>query len=273
MFSNNNNNNNLDKFQFNFRLVNTIQQRKKSSSLIIENNDNKFPIVIEKYPESKLKSLKDSGFYVDKQKTLSDFKNEFLNQIFTENELNELIFITENNIELNLKEKIEIIYFNYYSEEDNYLYLHYLTKNEKKVFNIQPIENINEINLKIASNIKKIIENEPLYIRRKRFFEFKNKNKVLNRVPIVLIKDPNCKNFEGFDKINKLYPDYAKMADFMFIIKQQLNLNAEDALFFLVNGKKIVLGDEVMGNIYKQYRYKDGLLYIVFSDEKIWGGI
>jgi microtubule-associated protein 1 light chain len=262
---------NLDKFQFNFRLVNTIQQRKKTSSLIIENNENKFPIVIEKFPESNLKTLKESGFYVDKEKTLNEFKNEFLNEIFNEKELNELIFLTENNIEVNLKEKIEIIYFNYYSEEDNYLYLHYINKFEKKDFNIQPIQNNNENNLKMANNIKKIIENEPLYLRRKRFFEFKNKNKVLNRVPIVLIKDPNCKNFQGFDKMNKLYPDYAKMADFMLMIKQKLNLDPEDALFFLVNGKKIVLGDEVMGNIYKQYKYNDGLLYIVFSDEKIWG--
>jgi hypothetical protein len=28
-----------------------------------------------------------------------------------------------------------------------------------------------------------------------------------------------------------------------------------------------------MGNVYKEFKYVDGLLYIVFSKEKIWGWI
>ena len=264
-------NTNFEKYEFNYRLVNNIKERKKTSSLIIENNENKFPLILEKFPDSKLKNLEEFGFYVPKDQTLKEFKNQNLNEMFTESELNELIFLTENNIEVNLNDKIEIVYFNYYSEEDNYLYLHYITKFEKQDLNIQPIQNSNEKNLKMAENIKKIIENEPLYERRKKFFIYKNKNKVLNRVPIVLLKDPNCKDFEGFERMNKLFPDYSKMADFMLIIKQKLSLEPEDALFFLVNGKKVVLGDEIMGNVYKEFKYVDGLLYIVFSKEKIWG--
>ena len=263
--------NNFKKLEFNYRLLNDLKERKRTSSLIIENNENKFPLILEKYPDSKLNKLQEFGFYVPKDQTLLEFKNENLNEMFTETELNELIFLTEKNVEVNLNDKFEIIYYNFYSEEDNYLYLHYLNKFEKRDLNIQPIQNQNEINLKIAPNIKKIIESEPLFERRKRFFLYKSKNKVLNRVPVVLIKDPNCRDFQGFEKMNKLYPDYAKMADFMLMIKQKLSLEPDDALFFLVNGKKVVLGDEVMGNVYKEFKYVDGLLYIVFSKEKIWG--
>ena len=263
--------NNFKKLEFNYRLLNDLKERKRTSSLIIENNENKFPLILEKYPDSKLNKLQEFGFYVPKDQTLLEFKNENLNEMFTETELNELIFLTEKNVEVNLNDKFEIIYYNFYSEEDNYLYLHYLNKFEKRDLNIQPIQNQNEINLKIAPNIKKIIESEPLFERRKRFFLYKYKNKVLNRVPVVLIKDPNCRDFQGFEKMNKLYPDYAKMADFMLMIKQKLSLEPDDALFFLVNGKKVVLGDEVMGNVYKEFKYVDGLLYIVFSKEKIWG--
>ena len=263
--------NNFKKLEFNYRLLNDLKERKRTSSLIIENNENKFPLILEKYPDSKLNKLQEFGFYVPKDQTLLEFKNENLNEMFTETELNELIFLTEKNVEVNLNDKFEIIYYNFYSEDDNYLYLHYLNKFEKRDLNIQPIQNPNEINLKIAPNIKKIIESEPLFERRKRFFVYKNKNKVLNRVPVVLIKDPNCRDFQGFEKMNKLYPDYAKMADFMLMIKQKLSLEPDDALFFLVNGKKVVLGDEVMGNVYKEFKYVDGLLYIVFSKEKIWG--
>jgi len=262
---------NHNSLEFNYRLKNNLQERKRTSSSIIENNENKFPLILEKYPDSNLKNLQEFEFHVPKDQTLEEFKNQNLNEMFTETELNELIFLTEKNIEVNLKDKFEIIYYNYYSEEDNYLYLHYINKFEKRDLNIQPVQNPNDINLKIAPNIKKIIESEPLYVRRKRFFDYKFKNKVLNRIPIVLIKDPNCKDFEGFEKMNKLYPDYAKMADFMLMIKQKLSLDPDDALFFLVNGKKVVLGDEIMGNVYKEYKYVDGLLYIVYSKEKIWG--
>ena len=48
---------------------------------------------------------------------------------------------------------------------------------------------------------------------------------------------------QGDDIVSKTYAEFrddaAKMADFMLMIKQKLSLDAEDALFFLVNGKKI----------------------------------
>ena len=79
-------NTNFEKYEFNYRLVNNIKERKKTSSLIIENNENKFPLILEKFPDSKLKNLEEFGFYVPKYQTLKEFKNQNLNEMFTESE-------------------------------------------------------------------------------------------------------------------------------------------------------------------------------------------
>ena len=105
--------NNFKKLEFNYRLLNDLNERKRTSSLIIENNENKFPLILEKYPDSKLNKLQEFGFYIPKDQTLLEFKNENLNEMFTETELNELIFLTEKNVEVNLNDKFEIIYYNF----------------------------------------------------------------------------------------------------------------------------------------------------------------
>ena len=48
-------------------------------------------------------------------------------------------------------------------------------------------------------------------------------------------------------------------------------MDKEDALFFLVNGKKSLTGTDTMLEIYKKYKDEDGFLYIAYAAEEVWG--
>ena len=55
------------------------------------------------------------------------------------------------------------------------------------------------------------------------------------------------------------------------MIRKKLKLGKESALFFLVNGKKSLTGDDSIQEIYNKYKSDDGFLYIAYASEEIWG--
>ena len=54
-------------------------------------------------------------------------------------------------------------------------------------------------------------------------------------------------------------------------ISHPLKMNKEEALFFLVNGKKSLTGDDPMQDIYNKHKNEDGFLYIAYASEEVWG--
>ena len=56
--------------------------------------------------------------------------------------------------------------------------------------------------------------------------------------------------------------------------ERKLQLDSNDALFLLANcqnNKYAIVGTESIGNIYDKYKDEDGFLYIIYSNEKVWG--
>ena len=50
-----------------------------------------------------------------------------------------------------------------------------------------------------------------------------------------------------------------------------MHLNSEDAIFFLVKGKNALVGNLTFQEIYDKFKDKDGLLYITYARELVWG--
>ena len=48
-------------------------------------------------------------------------------------------------------------------------------------------------------------------------------------------------------------------------------MEKESALFFLINGKKSLSGNDTMINIYNKYKDVDGFLYVAYAAEEVWG--
>ena len=99
-------------------------------------------------------------------------------------------------------------------------------------------------------------------------------NKILenhpDKVPVILERDKNCSLNKPI-KTKYILSKEVTMAEFIKIIREKLDLSPEKALFFLVNGKSSLSGNESLGTIYKDYKSKDGFLYIAYASEEIWG--
>ena len=113
-------------------------------------------------------------------------------------------------------------------------------------------------------------ENKDFEKRRKMYFDMKQKFPV--RIPIVCEKDSQSKA-KDINKTKYLINRKATAIQFYDELRKQNNIQKEEALFLLVNGKYLIAGDINLGEIYDKYHDKDGFLYIVYSCELIWENI
>ena len=82
-----------------------------------------------------------------------------------------------------------------------------------------------------------------------------------NKIPIICEKVPTSK-VPDIDKSKYLINEEFTLTQFISTIRKRLNLEKEQALFFLVNSMLV---------IYNKYKDEDGFLYIAYSSELVWG--
>jgi len=77
------------------------------------------------------------------------------------------------------------------------------------------------------------------------------------------------KIFSNYHSLH-LVPNDITVAQFMWIIRKRIDLAAEKAIFLFVD-KIVPQSSWTMGELYNQYRHKDGFLYIAYSGESTFG--
>ena len=91
-----------------------------------------------------------------------------------------------------------------------------------------------------------------------------------NKVPIIAEKDPNCKLEVKKSKF-LVYKNFT-VNQFSKLIRNELKIPEEEALFFTAKGKYTITGEKTMEQIYKDFKDKqDGFLYIAYSTELVYG--
>ena len=97
--------------------------------------------------------------------------------------------------------------------------------------------------------------------------------KILKQIPgkitVILEEATNGIN-KGIKTIKYINKDL-KLPQFISQFQKKLNLNSEDALFFLVKGKNALVGNLTFQEIYDKFKDKDGFLYITYARELVWG--
>ena len=89
------------------------------------------------------------------------------------------------------------------------------------------------------------------------------------KIGVICEKAPKSK-IADIEKTKYLINEEFNLTQFTSIIRKKLNMDKEDALFFLVNGKKSLTGTDTMLEIYKKYKDED-FLYIAYAAEEVWG--
>ena len=93
------------------------------------------------------------------------------------------------------------------------------------------------------------------------------------KIPIICEKDPNSE-MKTLLKTKFLIKRQITVQQFIHTIRKKLEMDSYEALFLLANckNKKIALvGNVSFGDVYDNYKHDDGFLYLIYSNEKIWG--
>ena len=91
-----------------------------------------------------------------------------------------------------------------------------------------------------------------------------------DKIPIICEKEKNSK-LKDIEKTKYLIDKNLILPQFSGLIRRKLELNENDSLFFLVNGKVTISGTVSMIDIYNKYKEKDGFLYIAYASAVTWG--
>ena len=91
-----------------------------------------------------------------------------------------------------------------------------------------------------------------------------------DKIAIICEKAPKS-HILDIEKSKYLVKNDVTLNQFSLMIRKKLKIEKEQALFFLINGKKSLSGDNSMQEIYNKYKNDDGFLYIAYAGEEIWG--
>lgn len=90
-----------------------------------------------------------------------------------------------------------------------------------------------------------------------------------DRIPVIVNK--SSKSTLNTLKKNKfLVEKDMKYMNFIFTIRNNINLDKSQSLFTLVNNT-LINGNQTMGDIYNDHKNDDGFLYVVYTSENTFG--
>lgn len=97
-------------------------------------------------------------------------------------------------------------------------------------------------------------------------------SKYPNRIGIIVEQEKyNNSIIPHIDKRKYAVYNDMKFSSFMNVIRNRLKLSPEIALIFFVNGSNILTGNQIMSEIYNQYKDEDGFIYIKYTGENTFG--
>lgn len=91
-----------------------------------------------------------------------------------------------------------------------------------------------------------------------------------DRVPIICERQLTCNSINTISKKKYLVPNEYTCGQFIFIIRKQLKLTAESAIFLFVDGF-IPATTQTIGQLYIEHKDADGFLYINYASENTFG--
>ncbi len=91
-----------------------------------------------------------------------------------------------------------------------------------------------------------------------------------DKIPLICEKAPRSK-IKSIDKTKYLIEPNLSLPQFNATIRKKLDLDDKEAIFFLINGKTSLSGNDTLGTIYNKYKSNDGFIYIAYASEEIWG--
>jgi GABA(A) receptor-associated protein len=95
--------------------------------------------------------------------------------------------------------------------------------------------------------------------------------KYQDRIPIICERQKNAPNdCPQIDKIKYLVPRDFSLGQFIYVIRNRLNLPPEKAIFLFINGN-IIKASTLLSTVYDNNKDPDNFLYITYNFESTFG--
>lgn len=94
-------------------------------------------------------------------------------------------------------------------------------------------------------------------------------SKYPDKIPVICERRASSK-MENIDKEKYLVPNDLTVGQFIYVIRKRLHLPPEKAIFLFVNGRIPVISRSI-ADLYETDKDFDGFLYILYSDENVFG--
>ena len=92
-----------------------------------------------------------------------------------------------------------------------------------------------------------------------------------DRIPVICEKAPKS-NLKALSKTKYLVPNDFTASQFNFLIRKNLDLSQDSALFLIVNKRNAIVGSQTMMEVYNTFKDRqDEFLYIYYTSELMWG--
>ena len=96
--------------------------------------------------------------------------------------------------------------------------------------------------------------------------------KYSNKLPLIVEKDHKCQGLDDLSNPKFLMPRTFMISEVQMIVRRKLNIKKEQGLFMMVNdGKEMIKANETLEGVYDKYKDQDGFLYILYTQENIYG--
>ncbi len=92
-----------------------------------------------------------------------------------------------------------------------------------------------------------------------------------DKLPIICEKNATQKNAPKISKRKYLVPNDMSAGQFIFLIRKQINITSNQALFLLIDDTYIPACSSMMCKLYNEYCNADGYLYITYMIESTFG--
>ena len=90
------------------------------------------------------------------------------------------------------------------------------------------------------------------------------------RRPVICEKIKYQNDLPNIDNIKYLVPYDITIGQFIFFIRNRIQIKPQEAIFLFINNK-IISGSTMMGRIYESAKDNDGFLYVQYAKENTFG--
>jgi len=98
----------------------------------------------------------------------------------------------------------------------------------------------------------------------------KVKEKYPNRIPVICEINPRDTSTLRLPKMKYLVPDSLTVGQFMYVLRKQMTLKPEEAIFILINDT-LPPTASLMSQLYNKHADTDGFLYCFLCKESVFG--